>query len=172
MRKSKFYNNKNMETIIKLKVGTLLLITFSTNFDVYVKLPSKEYYNDFLYKKFYFIFLKFASFGLDMYICLDGFEVMYKLMNYFKKNFYDKGNKTISFFGIIKFYLFSAYKVIGYIIIFFIVNYFNRYYIYMHNDGTLFSYYSNNIINNKKSVFQIFNPILCLYFIFIIISFS
>ena len=158
MRKSKFYNNKNMETIIKLKVGTLLLITFSTNFDVYVKLPSKEYYNDFLYKKFYFIFLKFASFGLDMYICLDGFEVMYKLMNYFKKNFYDKGNKTISFFGIIKFYLFSIYKIIGYLIIFFIVNYFNRYYIYMHNDGTLFSYYSNNIINNKKSVFQIFNP--------------
>ena len=158
MRKSKIYNNKNLDTIIKLRIAALLLITFSTNFDVYVKLPSKEFYNDFLYKKFYFIFLKFASFGLDMYICLDGFEVMYKLMNYFKKNFYDKGKKTISFFGIIKFYLFSVYKIVGYIIIFFIVNYFNRYYIYMHNDGTLFSYYSNNIIDNKKSVFQIFNP--------------
>ena len=158
MRKNKFYNNKNMETMIKLRIIALILITFSTNFDVYVKLPSKEFYNDFLYKKFYFIFLKFASFGLDMYVCLDGFEVMYKLMNYFKKNFYDKGNKTISFFGLFKFYLFSLYKIIGYFILFFIVNYFDRYYIYMHNDGTLFSYYSNNILNNKKNVFQIFNP--------------
>ena len=157
MRKSNFYNNKNLETITKLRLITLLLISFSTNFDVYIKLPSKAFYYDFLYKKFYFIFLKFASFGLDIYICLDGFEVMYKLMNYFKKNFYDKNKKTISLLGLLKFYLFSLYKIIGFIFLFFLVNYFNRYYIYMHNGGTLYSYYSNNI-NNNINVFQIFNP--------------
>ena len=157
MRKSKFFNNKNLETIIKLRLLTLILITFSTNFDIYIKLPSKGFYNDFLYKQIYFIFLKFASFGLDMYICLDGFEVMYKLMNYFKKNFFDRGKKTITFLGIFKFYLFSVYKIIGYIILFLITKYFNRYYIYMHNGGTLYSFYSNNI-NNNKNIFQIFNP--------------
>ena len=157
MRKSKYYNNKNMDTIHKLRLVILLLITFSTNFDVYLKLPSKGFDHDFLYKKIYFIFLKFASFGLDMYICLDGFEVMYKLMNFFKKNFYDKGKKTISLYGLFKFFLFSLYRIIGYIILFFLVNYFNRYFIYIHNNGTLYSYYSNNIDINKKP-FQIFNP--------------
>ena len=157
MRKSNFYNNRNFETIKKLRFITILLISFSANFDVNIKLPSKGFYNDFLYKNFYFIFLKFASFGLDIYICLDGFEVMYKLMNYFKKNFYDKNQKTISILGILKFYLFSIYKIIGYIFLFFIANYFNRYYIYMHNGGTLYSYYSNNI-NNNIDAFQIFNP--------------
>ena len=157
MRKSRFFNNKNMEVITKLRFLVLLLISFSTNFDVYIKIPSKGFANDFLYKEIYFIFLKYASFGLDMYICLDGFEVMYKLMNYFKKNFFDKGNKTITILGLLKFYLYSCYKILAYILLFFIVNYFNRYYIYIHNGGTIYSYYSNNIINNKN-IFQIFNP--------------
>lgn len=158
IRKSKFNNNRNLETINKFRLVALLLITFSTNFDVYLKVPSKGFYHDFLYKRIYFVFLKFASFGLDIYICLDGFEVMYKLMNYYKKYFYDKGKKTITLKGIVKFYLFSVYKIFGYIILFFIVNYFNRYYIYMHNNGTLYSYYSNNINNANKNPFKIFNP--------------
>ena len=157
MKKSKFFNNKNIETIIKLRIFAILLIAFSTNFDVYIKFPSKGYYNDFLYKKIYFMFLKFASFGLDMYICLDGFEVMFKLMNYYKRNFYEKGNKTISFLGILKFYLFAVYKIVAYIIFFFLVNYFNKYYIYIHNDGTFYTYYTNNIMNDN-SAFEIVNP--------------
>ena len=158
LRKSKFFNNKNMEILTKFRVLSILLISFSTNFDVYLKIPSKGFFNDFLYKEFYFVFLKFASFGIDMYICLDGFEVMYKLMNYYKKNYHDKGYKKISFIGLLKFYLFSVYKIIGFIILFFIVNYFNRYYIYIHNGGTFYSYYSNNIINNNNNIFQMFNP--------------
>ena len=158
LRKSKFFNNKNMEILTKFRILVILLISFSTNFDVYLKIPSKGFFNDFLYKEFYFVFLKFASFGIDMYICLDGFEVMYKLMNYYKKNYHDKGYKKISFLGLVKFYLFSLYKIVGFIILFFIVNYFNRYYIYIHNGGTLYSYYSNNINNNNINIFQMFNP--------------
>ena len=157
MRKSKFYNNKNMEVITKLRLFVLILISFSANFDVFINFPSKGFYNELFYKEFYFIFLKFASFGLDMYICLDGFEVMFKLMNYYKKNFYYKNNHRMSFKGILKFYFFSIYKIIAYIILFFIVNYFNRYYIYMHNRGALYTYYSTNI-NNKTNDFLIFNP--------------
>ena len=165
MRKSKFYNNKNMKIITKLRLCILILISFSINFNVYIKVPSKGFYNEDFFKEFYFIFLKFASFGLDMYICLDGFEVMFKLMNYYKKYFFDKGNHTMSLKGIFKFFLFSIYKILSYIVLFFIVNYFNRYYIYMHSGGTLYTYYSNTI-NNKGNDFQIFHPkyTILLYF--------
>ena len=159
IKKNKYYNNKNMRTIAKLRTICLLLITFSANFDVLMKISSKVFYDDSFYKEIYFIFFKFASFGIDIYICLDGFETIYKLMNYFKKNYYDKGNKTINFLGILKFYLYSVYKIIGFIIIFFIVNIFNRYYIYIHNsDNTegLYFYYSYKLIN-KRNIFGIFN---------------
>ena len=149
-----------MRTITKLRILSLLLITFSTNFDVLIKISSKVFYDDSFYKEIYFIFFKFASFGLDIYICLDGFETMYKLMNYYKKNFYDKGNKTINFIGILKFYLYSVYKIIAFIIIIFLINFFNRYYVYIHNSGNiegLYFYYSNNIIN-KRYILEMFNP--------------
>ena len=160
LKKTKYFNNKNMGTLTHLRIISLILITFSANFDVLTKISSKVFYDDSFYKEIYFIFLKFASFGLDIYITLDGFEIMFKLMYFYKKKYYDKGNKNITFLGIIKFYLYSIYKIISYIILFFIVNYFNRYYIYIHtgeNCAGLYSYYSNYIMN-KKNIFQIFNP--------------
>ena len=164
IKKNKYYNNKNMKTISKLRILSLLLITFSTNFDVLIRISPKVYYDDSFYKQIYFAFFKFASFGIDMFICLDGFEVMYKLMTYYKKNYFDKGNKSINFKGILKFYLYSLYRIFSFIILFFIVNYFNRYYIYMHNGDNgeaLYFFYSNNVIN-KKNVFEILNPIYTL----------
>ena len=160
IKKNKYYNNKNMRIISKLRILSLLLITFSTNFDVLIKISSKVFYDDNFYKEIYFVFFKFASFGLDIYICLDGFETMYKLMNYYKKNFYEKGNRIINFIGILKFYLYSVYKIIAFIIISFLINIFNRYYVYIHNTGNiegLYLYYSNNIIN-KRYILEMFNP--------------
>ena len=158
IKKTKYFNNNNMGTITQLRIFSLILITFSTNFEILTKISSQVFINDSFYKEIYFVFLKFASFGLDIYICLEGFEVMYKLMNFYKINYYNKGNRTITLVGIIKFYLYSLYKIFGYIILFFIVNYYNRYYIYIHNDGVLYSYCSNQLNTNKYSLFQIFNP--------------
>ena len=168
VNKNKYYNSKNMRTISKLKFLSLLLMTFTSYFDVLIKTSSKVFDNDSFFKEFYFIFFKFASFGIDIYICLDGFEVMYKLISYIKANYYEKGYKTITFLGILKFYLYSFYKIFSFIILFFIVNYFNRYYIYIHNadEGrSLYYYYSNEIIV-KKNVLEIINPkyILFSYF--------
>ena len=160
IKKSKYYNNKNMGVIAKLRIISLLLITYSANFDVLIKISSKVFHDISFYKEIYFCFFKFASFGIDMYIILDGFETMYKLMNYYKKNYYDKENKTINFLGIIKFYLYSFYRIFSFIILFFIVNYFNRYFIYFHNGEygeALYFYYSNNIIS-KNNIVDIFNP--------------
>ena len=157
IKKSKFYNNKNIGTINLLRIFCLLLITFSVNFEVLIKIPAKCFFIADFYKEKYFILLKYASFGLDMFICLDGFEVMFKLMSFYKKKFYDKGKKVISFLGIIKFYFCSLYKIAGFFILFFLTNYFSRYYIQIHDSGALYNYYTNNLYN-KEGIFQIFNP--------------
>ena len=145
LRKSVFYNNKNLEIIYKIKIFSLLLITFSANFDVYIKFPSRNFFEESFYKTIYFFFIKFSSFGLDIFICLEGFDVLFKFMNYYKKYFFDSKEKTINLKGFFKFYLFSLYKIISFIIIFFVMIYFSRYYIYMHYGGKLFFYYADNI---------------------------
>ena len=156
LRKSIFYNNKNLEIIYRLKIFCLILITFSTNLDVYIHLPSRGFFEEFFYNKIYFFFIKFSSFGLDMYICLEGFEVLFKFMSYYKKYFFDAGKKTLTFKGFIKFYLFSLYKIISFFIIFFGGIYLSRYYIYMHYGGKLYTYYANNL--NNENIFDVFNP--------------
>ena len=156
LRKSVFYNNKNLEIIYKIKIFSLLLITFSANFDVYIKFPSRNFFEESFYKTIYFFFIKFSSFGLDIFICLEGFDVLFKFMNYYKKYFFDSKEKTINLKGFFKFYLFSLYKIFGFIIIFFFMIYFSRYYIYMHYGGKLFFYYADNIQN--EDLLKIFNP--------------
>ena len=165
LRKSIFYNNKNLDIIYKIKIFCLILITFSTNLDVYIQLPSKDFFDEFFYNKIYFFFTKFSSFGLDMYVCLEGFEALFKFMNYYKKYFFDNGEKKMNFKGFIKFYLFSLYKIIGFMLIFFGGIYLSRYYIYMHYGGKLYSYYADNIINeNILDVFHPKNNILSYFF--------
>ena len=156
LRKSIFYNNRNLEIIYKIKIFILILITFSTNFDVYIQFPSRNFFDELFYKEIYFFFLKFSSFGLDMFICLEGFEALFKFMSYYKKHFFDTGNKKMSCKGLIKFLLFSFYKIVSYIIIFFFVIYLSRYYIYSHYGGKLYSYYADNI--NNENILEIFNP--------------
>ena len=68
LRKSVFYNNKNLEIIYKIKIFSLLLITFSTNFDVYIKFPSRNFFEESFYKTIYFFFTKFFFFELNMYL--------------------------------------------------------------------------------------------------------
>jgi hypothetical protein len=71
-RKSIFYSNKNLEIIYKFKILSLILITFSVNFDVYIRLPSRNFVDkEFIYKNIYFILIKLSSFGLNMFICLE-----------------------------------------------------------------------------------------------------
>ena len=156
LKKSIIYNNKNMEIIYKIKIFSLLMITCSTNFDVYIRFPSRNFFDKSFYKTIYFCFIKFSSFGLDIYICLEGFDALFKFMNYYKKYFFDTNNKTISLKGFFKFYLFSMYKIISFIIIFFALIYLSRYYIYIHYGGKLYFYYIDNIQN--ENLLKIFNP--------------
>ncbi len=78
-------------------------------------------------------------------------------MHYYKKNAFDKNKKSLSFLEILRFYFYSIYKIIGYIFLFLAVNYFNRYYIYLHSSGSLYTYYVNNIYK-IESPFKVFHP--------------
>ena len=165
LRKSIFYNNKNLEIIYKFKILCLILITFSVNFDLYIQLPSRNFVDEeFIYKNIYFIFIKFSSFGLNMFICLEGFEALFKFMSYYKKNFFELGNKTMTFRGLLKFYYYSFYKIVSFFILFVFVIFLSRYYIYSHYGGKLYQYFADNIYNKDAS--EIFNLKYLFYFFY------
>ena len=155
-KKNHYYDSSNLEVITFLRIICMILITFINNFEVLIKIPSKDFFYEDFYKKYTFFILKFTSFGVDMWICLDGFESMYKLISYYKKYCYNKNKSTLSFSEILYFYLYSFYKIISFVFLFFIVNYFNKYFIYSKSDGALFEYYSNHIYNDKLDNKQLF----------------
>ena len=154
-KKNQYYNNNNLEVIIILRVFCMILITFINNFEVLIKIPSKDFFYEPFYKKYSFFLLKFASFSVDMWICLDGFETMYKLISYYKKYIFHK-NKSMTFGKLIRFYMCTLYKIISFFIFFFMINYFNKYFIYSKSNRTLFEYYSNHIYNDKLDNSQLF----------------
>ena len=148
-KKTQYYNGNNLEIVSFFRIICMLLITFINNFEVLIKIPSKDFFEEEFYTRYTFYVLKFSSFAVDVWICLDGFESMYKLMNYYKKYVFLKNKSSMSFKEILKFYFYSFYKLIAFLIFFLIVNYFNKYFIYAKTDKTLFQYYSNHIYNDS-----------------------
>ena len=168
-KKNHYYNNSNLEIITFLRIFCMILITFINNFEVLIKIPSKDFFYESFYCRYSFFILKFTSFGVDMWICLDGFETMYKLISYYKKYVFLKNKSIMTFGEIFKFYLYSFYKLISFFIFFFLVNYFNKYFIFYHSNRALFEYYSNHIYNDKlenKKLFLFLIPGYSFYYIY------
>jgi hypothetical protein len=134
----------------------MILITFINNFEVLIKIPSKNFFYEPFYKNYSFFILKYASFGVDAWVCLDGFETAYKLIHFYKKYVFLKNKSSMNFRTIIKFYFYSFYKIISFFFFFFIINYFNKYFIYSNTKGPLFEYYSNHIYNDKVDNHDLF----------------
>ena len=166
-KKNEYYNSNNLEIISFLRILCMILITFINNFEVLIKIPSKDFFFENFYRQSTFSILKFTSFGVDMWICLDGFETMYKLINYYKKYVFKNNKTSMSFTSLLQFYCCSIYKLISFSIFFMMVNYFNKYYIYQKSDRTLFEYYSNHIYNDKidsKDLFLFLIPGYSFYY--------
>ena len=166
-KNNQYYNSSNLEIICYLRIFCMIIITFINNFEVLIKIPSKDFFYDKFYSKFTFSILKYTSFGVDMWICLDGFETMYKLISYYKKYVFVKNKASISFKQILKFYLYSFYKIISFFILFLLANYFNKYYINTRIESTLYEYYSNHIYNDKledKDLFSFLIPGYTFYY--------
>ena len=164
-KKNRYYDSNNLGVITYFRIIAMILITFINNFEVLIKIPSKYFFYENYYIDYSTVFLKFSSFSVDAWICLDGFEMMYKLVTFYKKYIYDnKDNKCFSY--LLLFFLSSLYKFISFFIFFFIVNYLNKYFIYVLTEGPLFEYYSNHIYNNNlndSSLFRFLIPGYSIY---------
>ena len=162
-KKNRFYNTTNFEIVTYVRIIAMILITFINNFEVLIKIPSKYFFYEKYYLEYSTVYLKYASFSVDIWICLDGFEMMYKLINFYKKY----AHNNIS--NLLKFYFYSFYKFISFFILFFVVNYFNKFFIYLLTDGALFEYYSNHIyndINDESKLIKFLIPGYSLYYFY------
>ena len=164
-KKNKYYDSTNLGVIIFFRILSMLLLTFINNFEVLIKIPSKLFFYESNYTNYTTVFLKLTSFSVDIWICLDGFEMMYKLITFYKKYIYNnKNHKCFSYICI--FFLCSLYKIFSFFIIFFIVNYMSKHFIHILTENTLFEYYSNHIYNqnlNNEVLFKYLIPGYSLY---------
>ena len=169
-KKNMYYDGKDLELITYFRLICMILITFINNFEVLIKIPSKDFFYESFYQKYITFILKFSSFSVDVWLCLDGFESMYKLIGFYKKYVYSKHEgTTMPFKKVAQFYFYSSYKIVSFFIFFFIVNYFDKYFIHFFSEGPLFEYYSNHIYNNKldnSELFRFFIPGYSFYYIY------
>ena len=75
----------------------MLLMIFINNFEVLIKIPAPYFFYEIFYKRSPTFILKFSSFSVDIWLSLDGFETMYKLISYYKKYELNKKDKEITF---------------------------------------------------------------------------
>lgn len=165
-KKNKYYDSTNLGVITFFRILSMLLLTFINNFEVLIKIPSKLFFYESNYTNYTTVFLKLTSFSVDIWICLDGFEMMYKLITFYKKYIYNNQNHKI-FSYICIFFLCSLYKIFSFFIIFFIVNYMNKHFIHLLTENTLFEYYCNHIYNknlNDEALFKYLIPGYSFYF--------
>jgi hypothetical protein len=92
-KKNIFFDGFNLEIITYLRIITMILMTFINNFEALIKIPSRYFFYESFYIQFSTVYLKFASFSVDIWLCLDGFETMYKLISYYKKYKLNKEGK-------------------------------------------------------------------------------
>ena len=158
-KKNKYYDSTNLGVIIFFRILSMLLLTFINNFEVLIKIPSKLFFYESNYTNYTTVFLKLTSFSVDIWICLDGFEMMYKLITFYKKYIYNnKSQKCFPYICI--FFLCSLYKIFSFFIIFLIVNYMNKHFIHILTENTLFEYYSNHIYNKNLNDEKLFNYLI------------
>ena len=164
-KKNKYYDSTNLGVITAFRIIAMILMTFINNFEALIKIPSKLFFYETNYTNYTTVFLKLTSFSVDVWICLDGFEMMYKLITFYKKYIYrNKDNKCFPYLCI--FFLYSLYKIFSFFIVFFLVNYMSKYLINSLTDNTLFEYYSNHIYNsnlNDTILFKYLIPGYSLY---------
>ena len=139
---NKIYSNKGLEMITGLRVISVLMITFNIIFNSYNQSPSIKIINNSFLSSIYFPIIKGSTYGIYLWIFLDGFVYIFKLMHFVKKN--------RSFFNFFKFWSNIISKIFCFLIIF--------YFIYsLQNDigktfissSILFEQYTQNEFNYK-----------------------
>ena len=96
-KKNDIYDETNLEFIAFLRFIIIFSLTFIQNIYVLIQIPSKDFFEKEFYQNPSFFIIKFSSFSLDIYISIEGFIMIFKLLSYIKKNVYKKNKNNVSF---------------------------------------------------------------------------
>ena len=139
---NKIYSNKGLEMITGLRVIFIIMITFNLIFNSFVQGPSIKLINNPFLSSVLFLFIKLSSYGIYLWIFLDGFIYVFKLMHFV--------NKDRSFLNFLKFGSNLISKIFCFLIIFYFIY-------FMQKDigkafapsSILFEQYTENELNYK-----------------------
>ena len=149
---NKIYSNKGLEMITGLRVIFIIMITFNLIFNSFVQGPSIKLINNPFLSSVLFLFIKLSSYGIYLWIFLDGFIYVFKLMHFV--------NKDRSFLNFLKFGSNLISKIFCFLIIFYFIY-------FMQKDigkafapsSILFEQYTENELNYKC----LSNPVYLLF---------
>ena len=147
-KKNEIYDETNLEFIAFLRFLLMMTLTFIQNIYVLTEIPVKDFFDQEFYEHFLFFMIKFSSFSLDLYISIEGFLMIFKLLSFIKKNVYSQNKNNVSFFIFLIFIYHSLYKIFSTFILFFIFDYFfGKNLISFFSSGSLHLYYINHVFN-------------------------
>ena len=150
-KKNKYMNDQDLEVVSFFKCIALLFITYFQNFDTLIKIPARDFENGDFYKHIYFFFMKLSSFASDCYLCLDGLTMIYKFMNYIKKNVIEKNEQSISIKVLLKFYIRVIVKVIVFLILYFVMGVCAKFFLRLIASDAIYEYTTNKIFNIQNT---------------------
>ena len=139
--KNKIYSNKGLEMITGLRTFFLLLITLNISFHLFEECPSLRQINSKFIKDFLFGAIKFSSYGMYLWIYLDGLVYTFKLMNFVKK---DKSLQNFT-----KFSINLLPKIFVFLLIFYGVYFLQKDIGILAINSVLFEQYIENDYNKK-----------------------
>ena len=139
---NKIYSNKGLEMISGLRVIFIILSTLNIIFNSFLQSPSIKTINKPFIFSILFIIIKASSYGMYLWVFLDGFVYVFKLMHFVRKD--------RSFLNFVKFGMNLIPKIFCYLIIFYFVY-------FLQNDmgkmfipsSILFEQFTENEVNYK-----------------------
>ena len=155
--KNQIYSNKGLEMITGLRTFFLLLITLNICFNLFEQSPAFRQINSTFLKTFLFGTIKYSSFGMYLWVYLDGLVYTFKLMNFVKR---DRSFKNFA-----KFIVNLLPKIFVFLIIFYGVYFFQKDIGTITVKSIIFEQYTKNEYNYKcltnplYLIFPFINPI-------------
>ena len=110
---NKIYTNKSLEMITGLRVIFMILIVVNIIFNSFLQSPSIKQINYSFVSSILFIIIKSSTYGIYLWIFLDGFVYIFKLMHFV--------HKDRSFLNFVKFGTNLISKIICFLIIFYCI---------------------------------------------------
>ena len=162
--KNNIYNEKHLKMLSLIKTILLFFIIYNHNFFTQHKYPGRGFFNVDFYSSYFFSTVKFTTFSSDCFIALEAFTMIYKLMNYMKTHYFEKGEKL--HWVLFKFWLLFIPKMILFFANFYILHYFVPHFSSLFNIGAFQQYYLRTIAHKKQceaNQYQLFIPFYLSY---------